>query len=342
MTTTPNRGYELPVQGSLETSYTLLGITFGLIDADVAALFAQVVEKAPLQSPLFTGVPRAPTPAVDADGDRIVTMDALRSAIETFSPSNVNATSITTGTLPDERLSFTVSSFMRSMLDDNSAADGRSTLGVYSQAQVDAAVSAAIATATAASSPPGTVSDFAGASAPSGWLFCFGQAVDRTTYAALFAAIGTTFGSGNGTTTFNLPDLRGRVVAGKDDMGGASANRLTNQSGGLNGDNLGATGGAETHALSVGQLPSHNHGVGTLATSSAGAHTHDVAYNSSNANGSVALGGTDQAANANRAAAALLSGAHTHPLTGSTGSVGSGDAHNNVQPTIILNKIIKT
>ena len=94
--------------------------------------------------------------------------------------------------------------------------------------------------------PAGTVVPFAGTAEPNGYLFCYGQAVSRTGYAALFAALGTTYGSGDGTTTFNLPDLRGRVIAGQDDMGGSSANRLTNQTGGLDGDTLGATGGAET------------------------------------------------------------------------------------------------
>ncbi|HWP27634.1 MAG TPA: phage tail protein [Xanthobacteraceae bacterium] len=90
--------------------------------------------------------------------------------------------------------------------------------------------------------PPGVVMPYAGTSEPSGWLFCYGQAVSRTTYAALFSAIGTTYGAGDGSTTFNLPDLRGRTVAGKDNMGGTSADRLTNQSGGLDGDVLGASG----------------------------------------------------------------------------------------------------
>jgi microcystin-dependent protein len=338
MTTTPNRGYQLPVFTSLGTSFTLIGATFGMIDGDVAELFSQVVEKAPLLSPEFTGTPRAPTPAPDGADDVIATLGALRSAIETFSPGNVNAASITTGTLPDERLSFAVSSFIRTLLDDNSAADARSTLGIYSQTQVDDAVTAAVAAAV----PPGTVVDFAGTAAPDGWLLCFGQAVSRSTYAALFAKIGTAHGVGNGTTTFNLPDLRGRVTAGKDNMGGTSANRLTALSGGLNGDNLGEAGGAESHTLLVAQLPSHNHGVGTLATSSAGAHVHAVAFNQSNANGNSALGGTNTAANETMTGAAQSAGAHTHAVTGSTASNGSGEAHNNVQPTLILNKIIKT
>lgn len=74
--------------------------------------------------------------------------------------------------------------------------------------------------------PVGGVQAFAGSSAPTGWLLCYGQAVSRTTYAALYAVIGTTYGTGNGSTTFNLPDLRGRTVAGLDNMGGTDAGRL--------------------------------------------------------------------------------------------------------------------
>lgn len=189
--------------------------------------------------------------------------------------------------------------------------------------------------------PVGSVLDYAGASAPTGWLFCYGQAISRTTYAALFAILSTTYGAGDGSTTFNLPDLRGRVVAGKDDMGGSSANRLTNQSGGLNGDVLGASGGAETHQLTSGEMAAHTHSAGTLATASSGAHTHDVTFNQSDANGNAALGGTSSAANETRSGAAQSAGAHTHTIAGSTGSIGSDTAHNNVQPTFILNKIIK-
>ena len=62
--------------------------------------------------------------------------------------------------------------------------------------------------------PVGCVIPFAGAAAPTGWLLCQGQAVSRTTYAQLFSVIGTTYGSGDGSTTFNLPDMRGRVAVG--------------------------------------------------------------------------------------------------------------------------------
>lgn len=62
--------------------------------------------------------------------------------------------------------------------------------------------------------PSGTVFHFAGSAAPTGWLICDGSAVSRTTYATLFTAIGTTYGSGDGSTTFNLPDCRGIFIAG--------------------------------------------------------------------------------------------------------------------------------
>lgn len=84
----------------------------------------------------------------------------------------------------------------------------------------------------------GEVVPFAGGAAPAGALFCYGQTVSRTTYAGLFAAIGTTYGGGDGSTTFNLPDLRGRVVAGKSDMGGPDASNLAG--GGTLGAGLGS------------------------------------------------------------------------------------------------------
>lgn len=73
----------------------------------------------------------------------------------------------------------------------------------------------------------GNVVAHAGSTAPDGALLCYGQAVSRTTYSKLFAAIGTTYGSGDGVTTFNVPDLRGRVWAGLDNIGGSDAGRLS-------------------------------------------------------------------------------------------------------------------
>jgi microcystin-dependent protein len=160
--------------------------------------------------------------------------------------------------------------------------------------------------------PTGTVLDFAGSSAPTGFLLCFGQAVSRTTYAALFTAISTTYGVGDGSTTFNLPDVRGRLVAGKDDMGGTSANRLTGLTGGVDGDILGGTGGAETHTLTTPQIPSHIHSI-TSTDSGTGAGNFLLTFGN-------------------------LGSPHT---VNDTNSTGGGGAHNNVQPTIIMNKMIK-
>ena len=160
--------------------------------------------------------------------------------------------------------------------------------------------------------PPGVILPFAGATAPDGFLLCYGQAVSRNTYSDLFAAIGTTYGVGDGSTTFNVPDLRGRVAAGKDDMGGTAANRITNGGSGIVGTALGAAGGAETHTLTTGQIPPHNH--------------------------TVVGGDTTPASFTSRAG----QGDGNNNYNWNSGSAGGGGAHNNTQPTIVLNHIIST
>jgi len=161
--------------------------------------------------------------------------------------------------------------------------------------------------------PTASLLAYAGSTAPAGWLLCGGQAVSRTTYATLFGIIGTTYGAGDGSTTFNVPDLRGRVVAGVDNMGGAAANRLTNTTMSPNGTTRGATGGAQTHLL-------------TGPESGIQQHNHVIPY-------AVAAGGGG--------------GFTTGPFVGNantqnTGPTNATSAHLNAQPTIILNYLIKT
>lgn len=149
--------------------------------------------------------------------------------------------------------------------------------------------------------PTGAVMPFAGSSAPTGWLLCDSSAVSRTTYAALFAVIGTTFGAGDGSTTFNLPGCRGRAVIGAGQGAG-----LTNRA-------LAATGGGETHQLSVDEMPSHNHiGVG------------GAGYNGSAFDGLPSSRGSGPSASSMNVTAQ-----------------GGGQTHNNMQPFIALNYIIK-
>ncbi len=188
------------------------------------------------------------------------------------------------------------------------------------------AISSALGVAGAV--PVGVVNPFAGATAPSGWLLCFGQAVSRTQYPVLFTTLGTTYGSGDGSTTFNVPDMRGRVAAGKDDMGGTAASRLTSTV--LSASNtLGATGGTQTHTMTTAEMPVHTH----IQNS----HSHGIQRN----NQSASSQGTDTS---NVYQLVVNTGAGYSTTQGETATnqnAGSGSAHLNTQPTIVLNYIIK-
>lgn len=177
--------------------------------------------------------------------------------------------------------------------------------------------------------PVGVVMPYAGSSAPDGYLLCDGASLVRADYAALFSAIGTTYGAADGTH-FNVPDLRGRVVAGKDDMGGSSANRLTDADDGLNGDTLGDTGGGETQTLVTGNLP---------------AYTPSGTVSSSNATNVLKTGGTSDNPYGGGGPSIFRSDTNNNTLsitstfTG-TAQGGTSAAFGIVQPTIILNYII--
>lgn len=192
----------------------------------------------------------------------------------------------------------------------------------------------------ASSVETGTVVDYVGATAPSGWLLLFGGTIGNAASGGTARANADTedlftllwnsmadaqaaVSGGRGASaaadyaankTIALPDARGRVIAGQDDMGGTSANRLTGVTGSVDGDTLGGTGGTETHTLVTAEIPSHSHLLDGLTGLSSGSETTQPDY----------AGSSDFTS-----------------TSAQTGSTGGGGAHNNVQPTLILNKIIK-
>lgn len=122
--------------------------------------------------------------------------------------------------------------------------------------------------------PLGGFVPYCGTSAPnSQFVLPYGQALSRSTYADLFTLCGTTFGVGDGSTTFNVPDLRGRVVAGLDNMGGSAASRITTAGSSIDGTARGAAGGAQFATIARNQLPNVQP---TISITDPG-HTHTVA-----------------------------------------------------------------
>lgn len=152
------------------------------------------------------------------------------------------------------------------------------------------------------------------------------------TATAAITAIIAPYGIGDGSTTFNVPDCRGRIIAGRDNMGGVAAGRVTAGGSGLNGLQLGAAAGVETVAITVAQMPAHNHAVTDPG------HTHNTNSN----NYPLSNQGTGTLTPYNGAGAYTSSAAVISASTGITvGSNGSGTAHNNTQPSVIVHKIIK-
>ncbi len=150
--------------------------------------------------------------------------------------------------------------------------------------------------------PSGTILPFGGQTSPNGWLLCYGQEISREIYFNLYSSIGDTYGSGNGSETFNVPDLRGRMMLGADNMGGVSANRVQSEQA----DNLGGSSGEENHQLLLDELPSRN------------------AYDNHSTRGQGDSGG---------------SFSYVHNLNTST--IGNNQPHNNMPPYITVNYIIK-
>lgn len=168
------------------------------------------------------------------------------------------------------------------------------------QTDIDATAAGAI--------PTGLLAMYGGGSAPTGWLLCDGSAVSRTTYADLFSVCGTTFGAGDGSTTFNLPDMRATFPVGA-------------QSGGDY--DLGDTGGAETHTLTESEIPSHTHGAQW--------------YNGTKDAGSP-VGASLVTQNTSNATNPPDTAMHANTIT----SAGGGGAHENRPPFLAVSFIIKT
>lgn len=157
--------------------------------------------------------------------------------------------------------------------------------------------------------PVGSIVLWGANSPPTGWLVCDGRSLNRADYPALFALIGTTYGSVSGTT-FSLPDLRGRVPVGRD------TSAITGDAGRIGAswaDNLGQSGGTDTVTLTVSEIPSHTH------------QYTDIRFGTYN--------GTNQDMASGTAGSAINNGY-------TTASTGGGLPHNNVQPSITLNYII--
>ena len=201
------------------------------------------------------------------------------------------------------------------------------------------------------SEPAGIIMPFAGNVAPQGYLLCDGSAVDRTTYATLFGVIGTTFGAGDGSTTFNLPDLGGRVPLG------VSSTHL-----------LGSTGGSETVTLTESELPAHVHEVPQhghedtiTATTPAFSHSitqpvfkynkpstaagntdggHTAIYNSTTT--ATATRSTNVSVAEHSAGNCTMDGTITNKVAFDTESVGGGLPHNNMQPYLSIMFVICT
>lgn len=212
----------------------------------------------------------------------------------------------------------------------------------------------------------GDIKIWSGATLPTGYLWANGQAVSRSTYAALFSIIGAGYGAGDGSTTFNVPDLCGRAPFGADDMGGIAAKgRVTSAGSGIGGS-LTSFGGVQSVTLTTAQIPSHTH-TGTTGTQSANhthsysgttsgqSQTHTHSQSISDATAALTPGGTSfHTGSGGAVQTGNASVDHTHTFSGTTGNesaththsfvtdgAGDGGLHTNMPPALILNYIVK-
>jgi microcystin-dependent protein len=252
-----------------------------------------------------------------------------------------------------------VGSIQNQHISDQAILEGKIANGTLSIAKLASAIIEKLV-------PSGTIMATGRSTAPTGYVLCDGAAISRTTFPDLFNAIGTTYGIGNGSSTFNVPDLRGRVPVGADGVAG----RLDTA------DALGNAGGVQKITLSIGQLPVHSHdsgsyagtdhlhAAGSLTANANGAHSHNVTIGEYRSLSGPTLGGTWNIgvypANsvidvAQWGGSTDTQGNHGHSIggataaadrfldvTGSSGNTGSGQAVDIMQPYQVVNYMIKT
>lgn len=194
----------------------------------------------------------------------------------------------------------------------------------WNQVQIGAATS--VASSVDSIFKPGDLKMIAKASPDSGWLLCDGSTVSRTTYAALYSAVGSTWGAGNGTTTFNVPDLRGRAPVGAGTGSGLTARSLA------------ATGGAETHSHTA-NIPSHTHPI-----SSDGDHTHGIGSANRGTASSPTSGSGETTAYTNHVHTVTNAGSHSHggATAGPSTTAFTTNAGSTMGPFAVVNYVIKT
>lgn len=304
--------------------------------------------------------------AANIASDAITADKIISNAVTT---NKINAGAVTTAKLADD-------SVTAAKLADDSVTTANILDGQVTAAKLDAGLTTQIL-------PAGMIAPFAGSTAPSGWLLCNGAEVSRTTYSGLWTALGTTsspYGQGNGSTTFLLPDMSGRVPVGKsadtefdalNEKGGSKTVTLTGEESGIAahthtvGSNTGVSGNNNTPGYSVDNGNAyHTHGTGVENAN----HTHTTGFRQKRVS-TVASGGvfalvgpsqpyddtttyTSGGISANHAhttdgqnathAHTLTNNGHTHNVVIDTkANTNASTAHNNLQPYITLNYIIK-
>lgn len=294
-------------------------------------------------------VPKIPISSEDIDSEFNNIIDACNELFDTALSGTVPDNSITLA-----KLSHLTAGSLYYMNGSGVPTElGKGTAGQVLTMNAGATIPEWAAVTTA---PTGSINAYAGSSAPSGHLLCDGSAVSRATYSALFALVSTTYGVGDGSTTFNVPDLKGRVPAGLDNMGGGSADRITDaQADTLGGslDSVVTTGSVtvDNHSLSISEMPAHDHvqrwvnKVNSTTWDPSGVSLINMEY---------PVAGSPNVTNAVDvdviSTQTSVSASSDDVTTTSTGG-GSGhnhsasftaDAETNIQPSLFLNYIIKT